>query len=69
MSETGLEKVKIYVLCCQNTMAHYIAVQQVMELFLLAERRLGAILIRKLWEQESLDLAGMSTAVALHRGV
>ena len=69
MSETGLEKVKIYVLHCQNTMDHYIVVQQVLELCLAVERRLGASLIHKLWEKESLDLAGVRTAVAVQRGV
>ena len=42
MAEVGLEEVELYILCRQNTVAHYIENCLILELCLTEERRTGA---------------------------
>ena len=45
MTEVVLEEVDIYVLLLHNTVSQYIATQTMLELYLVAERRPGVLLI------------------------
>ena len=56
MAEAGMQYVETYVSHCHNTVAQYIATRLIMDLFLLAERRLGTRLSKRWWDQEGLGL-------------
>ena len=45
-----------YVLCRQNTIAQYIVAHPILDLYLSAERRVGARVKRWWWEQDGIDL-------------
>ena len=51
----GLEEVEMYVLCRNNTIAHYIVTCPIMELCLVAEQRPGSWLTQQWWEQAGLN--------------
>ena len=63
--EAGLEEVETYITQRQNTVAQYIATQPILELCEEAERRPGARVSKRWWEQEGINLAGAWAAEAM----
>ena len=55
MTEVVLEEVDIYVLLLHNTVSQYIATQTMLELYLVAERRPGVLLIWRWWDQAGIN--------------
>ena len=62
--EAGLEEVETYITRRQNTVAQYIATQPILELCEEAERRPGARVSKRWWEQEGINLAGARVVTA-----
>ena len=62
MADAGLQEVETYVSHHQNTVAQYIATRPIMDLCLVANRRLRPRVKMGWWEQDGLDLEGMRTA-------
>ena len=46
----------MYVLCRRNTVAQYIATWTILELCLLAERRMGEQMTMRWWEQSGINI-------------
>ena len=62
MIDTGLQEVDTYVSRRQNTAAKFIVTKTIMDLCLMAERRLGSRATKQWWEQDVLDVEDMCTA-------
>ena len=62
MAEAGLQEVETNVSSHQNTVAHYIEIRPIMDLYLAAKERPGPRVAMRWWEQEGLDLEGMRKA-------
>ena len=60
--EAYLEEVDMYVTHRHNTVAHFIMTRPIVDLCLAAERRSGARVSQRWWEQDNLDLEGMWVA-------
>ena len=61
MDNVGLQEVENYVLCRQNTVAQFIATRPIMDLSMVAERRLGSRVPTWWLGQEGQELVGMQT--------
>ena len=62
MEEAGMQEVETYLSRHQNTVAQFIATRPIMDLFLVAERRLGPMISKFWWEQDEVDVEGMGMA-------
>ena len=62
MREAGLEEVETYITQRQNTAAQYIATRPILDLCEEAERRPGAGVSKRWWEQVGINLAGARAA-------
>ena len=56
MKSVGMEEVETYVLCCPNTVTQYIATRPILELCMAEERRPGARVSMRWWEQARMEL-------------
>ena len=68
LTMVGLEEIGVYITCCQNTVAQYIANRPIMDLCLTAERKTVLHLSRQWWEQPTLDILGMRAGQAASEG-
>ena len=62
MAEAGFQEMETYVLCCQKTVAQYIATRPIVDLCLVAKLSPGPRVTMRWLEQESLDLEGIRAA-------
>ena len=62
MAEAVLQEVETYISRLQNTVAQFIKIRPIMDLCLLAERRMGSRVPKRWWEQYGLDVEAMWTA-------
>ena len=62
MTEVVLQEVETYIARRQNTVAQYIATRPIMDLCLTEVRRPGARVLKRLWEQDGIDIEGIKEA-------
>ena len=63
MYKVELQEVETYISRHQNIVSQFNATRPIMDLCLVAERRLGSQVSKRWWEQEVLEWEGMWTAV------
>ena len=59
LATVGMDKIGMYIACCQNMVTKYIATLPIMDLCLVAEQNPGLRLSRQWWEQPALDILGI----------
>ena len=62
LEEVVFQEVETYIDRRHNTVAQYIATRPIMDLCLTAVRRPGARVLKRLWEQEGIDIEGIQEA-------
>ena len=62
MADEGLQELKTYVFCHQNTVTHFIVTSPVMDLFLQTERITGPQVSKRRCKQEGLYVEGVRKA-------
>ena len=57
-----MQEVETYIYHRLNKVAQFIAIRTIMDLFMVAEKRPGTRVSKRLWEQYGVDMEGMWTA-------
>ena len=63
-----LEEIGVYIFCCHNTVAQYIATHPIMDLCLAAEHNPVLYLSRRWWEQSAMYILGIRAGHAEAEG-
>ena len=61
MAEAILQEVETYDSRCQNTVAQFITIGDIVDLYLAAEQRLLARVVKLWWYHDGRDMEGMQT--------
>ena len=65
MAEEVIQDIGTYVASCQNTVTQYIATRPIMDLCLVAGWHPWVQVLKRWWEQESIDLEGIWEVVGV----